>query len=148
MARAKQTGSAALLGTWTLQSFTTEDLVTGEKTDLFGAHPCGYLNYGADKRMYAILLEENRTAPADLVPTDAERIALFNGSCAYAGTWSIEGDLVSHHVDASWNESWTGTIQLRRFRIDGKYLHITTLPARNPVTGKECISELVWVKVE
>lgn len=148
MARAKQTASAVLLGTWKLQSFTTEDLVTGEKTDLFGAHPCGYLNYGADKRMYAILLEENRTAPADLVPTDAERIALFNGSCAYAGTWSIEGDLVSHHVDASWNESWTGTIQLRRFRIDGKYLHITTLPARNPVTGKECISELVWVKVE
>ncbi|MCP3722532.1 lipocalin-like domain-containing protein [Paraburkholderia sp. CNPSo 3272] len=148
MARAKQTGSAALPGTWKLQSFTTEDLATGEKTDLFGAHPCGYLNYGPDKRMYAILLEENRTAPADLVPTDAERIALFNGSCAYAGTWSVEGDVVSHHVDASWNESWTGTIQLRRFRIDGKYLHMTTLPGRNPVTGKECISELVWVKVE
>ncbi|WP_233887456.1 lipocalin-like domain-containing protein [Paraburkholderia flagellata] len=148
MARARQTGSAALLGTWKLQSFTTEDLATGEKTDLFGAHPVGYLNYGADKRMYAILLEENRNAPADLVPTDAERIALFNGLCAYAGTWSIEGDLVSHHVDTSWNESWTGTIQLRRFRIDGKYLHITTLPARNPVTGKECISELVWLKVE
>ncbi|WP_321908133.1 lipocalin-like domain-containing protein [Paraburkholderia sp. J11-2] len=148
MAQAQQTGSAALLGTWKLQSFTTEDLDTGEKTELFGSHPGGYLNYSADKRMYAIVVDKHRNAPADLVPTDAERIALFNGLCAYAGTWSIEGDLVSHHVDTSWNESWTGTIQLRRFRIDGNNLYLTMPPARNPVTGKECISELAWVKVE
>jgi hypothetical protein len=141
-------GSAALLGTWKLQAFTTQDLATGQKTDLFGAHPSGYLSYGPDNRMYAILIEEARRAPADLVPTDAERIALYNGFSAYAGTYRVEGDTVSHDVDASWNESWTGTTQVRQFRIDGKLLHIATLPARNPVTGRECISELVWVKVE
>ena len=140
--------SSKLLGTWTLESFTTEDLATGQKTDLYGAHPSGYLSYGRDLRMQAILLEEGRRAPADLVPTDAERIDLFNGLCAYAGTYRVEGDTVSHFVDASWNESWTGTTQVRQFRIVGNCLHITTLPARNPVTGKECISELVWVKVE
>ena len=140
--------SAALLGTWKLQAFTTKDLATGQKSELFGAHPSGYLSYGSDFRMYAILLEEGRKAPADLVPTDAERIDLYNGFSAYAGTYSIEGDKVSHYVDASWNQSWTGTTQVRQFRIDGKTLHIRTLPARNPVTGKACISELVWVKVE
>lgn len=148
MAQERPDGSSALLGTWKLQAFTTEDLATGQKTDLFGAHPSGFLSYGPDSRMYAILLEEGRTVPADLVPTDAERIALYNGLCAYAGTWSIEGDKVSHHIDASWNEAWTGTAQVRQFRIDGKTLYITTLPARNPVTGNACISELVWVKVE
>jgi Lipocalin-like domain len=61
---------------------------------------------------------------------------------------SIEGDRVSHHIDASWNQSWAGTTQVRQFRIDGKYLYIKTLPDKNPVTGKESTSVLVWVKVE
>jgi Lipocalin-like domain len=148
MAQERQNCAAPHLGTWKLQSFTTEDLATGQKTDLFGAHPSGYLNYGADGRMYAILLEEGRKAPTDRVPTDAECIDLYRGFSSYAGTYSIEGDKVSHHVDASWNQSWTGTTQARQFRIDGKYLYITTLPHKNPLTGKQCISELVWTKVE
>ena len=136
-----------LLGTWKLQSFTTRDLVTGQTSELFGAHPNGYLSYGSDGRMHAILVEEERNAPTDLIPTDAERIRLYNGFSAYAGAYRIDGDQVSHHVDASWNQSWTGTTQVRRFRIEGKYLTITTLPDRNPISGKECISELVWIKV-
>jgi hypothetical protein len=136
------------LGTWKLQSFTTEDLATGQKTDLFGAHPGGFLSYGPDGRMYAILLKEGRKAPTDFVPTDAERIDLYSGFSSYAGTYSIEGDRVSHHIDASWNQAWTGTTLVRQFRIEGKYLYITTLPEKNPVTGKESVSALVWVKVD
>ena len=70
------------------------------------------------------------------------------GVIAYAGTYSIEGDEVSHHIDASWNQAWTGTTQVRQFKIDGKILHIKTLPARNALTGKQSSSELVWSKVE
>jgi hypothetical protein len=115
---------------------------------LFGAHPSGYLSYGPDCRMNAILIKDGRKPPADLVPTDAERIDLYNGFISYAGTYHIEGDKVSHHVDASWNQSWTGTTQVRQFRIDGKTLYIKTLPARNATTGKESSSVLVWVKIE
>ncbi|MGA7781704.1 MAG: lipocalin-like domain-containing protein [Paraburkholderia sp.] len=136
------------LGTWKLQSFTDEDLATGEKTDLFGAHPSGYLSYGPDCRMSAILLKEGRRTPETLVPTDAERVDLYNGLIAYAGTYSIEGDKVSHHIEASWNQSWTGTTQVRQFRIDGNCLYIRTLPAKNPMTGKQSSAVLVWVKVE
>ncbi|MGF6792688.1 lipocalin-like domain-containing protein [Paraburkholderia sp. 35.1] len=148
MAHERQTCTGAQLGTWKLQSFTTEDLATGQKTDLFGARPSGYLSYGPDGRMYAILVNEGRRAPSDLVPTDAERVDLYSGFSSYAGTYSIEGDRVSHRIDASWNQSWTGTTQVRQFRIDGKYLYIKTLPDRNPLTGKESTSVLVWVKVE
>jgi hypothetical protein len=148
MKQAQQSDASVLLGTWTLQSFSTTDLATGQKTHFFGAHPTGYLNYCADGRMYAILVEEERKTPADLVPTDAERIDLFKGLCSYAGTYSIEGDEVSHRIDISWNESWTGTTQVRRFRIDGNQLYLSTLPARNPITGNgECVSELAWIKV-
>ncbi|MBC8736047.1 hypothetical protein OKW30_000499 [Paraburkholderia sp. Clong3] len=148
MARDRRNGNTMLLGTWKLRSFTTEDLANGEKTDLFGAHPDGYLSYSADGRMHAIVLKEGRKAPAGVVPTDAERIELYSGLSAYAGTYNTDGDLVSHHVDASWNESWTGTVQVRRFRIDGEHLYITTLPDKNPVTGKQSTSVLVWTKVK
>jgi hypothetical protein len=136
------------LGTWKLQSFTTEDLASGQKTDLFGAQPSGYISYGPDCRMSAILVKDGRKAPAMLVPTDAERAELYSGLVAYAGDYSINGDKVSHHIDASWNQAWTGTTQVRQFRIDGQALHIKTLPAKGAFTGKETVSTLVWIKVE
>jgi hypothetical protein len=136
------------LGTWKLESYTTEDIATGQKSTLLGSHPSGYLSYGSDCRMHAILVKDGRKPPATFVPTDAERIDLYNGFIAYAGTYRIEGDKVSHQVDASWNQSWTGTTQVRRFRIDGNRLYITTLPTKNALTGKESSSVLIWTKVE
>ena len=136
------------LGTWKLESYITEDITTGQKSTLLGLHPSGFLNYGSDCRMYAILVKEGREPPATLVPTDAQRIDLYSGFIAYAGTYRIEGDKVSHVVAASWNQSWTGTTQVRRFRIDGNHLYITTLPTKNALTGKESSSVLVWTKIE
>ena len=136
------------IGTWALQSYMAEDLATGEKTELLGAHPGGYISYGPDCRMSAILIEDGRKPPRDFVPTDAERVELYDGFAAYAGTYSIEGDKISHHIDAAWNQLWTGTTQVRQFRIEGKTLYIKTLPARNAITGKESSSVLVWLKVE
>jgi hypothetical protein len=137
-----------LLGTWKLQSFTTEFVDTAEKTSIFGAHPKGYLSYSADGRMYAIFSAEERRSPVDLVPTDTERIDLYNGFSAYAGTFKVRGDTVIHEVDISWNEAWTGTAQMRRFRVDGTRLTIETLLDRNPVNGRDCVSTLVWLKIE
>jgi hypothetical protein len=139
---------ARQLGTWALQSYVTEDLETGQKTPQFGEHPSGYLSYGPDCRMYAILIKENRKAPAALVPTDAERVDLYGGLVAYAGAYTIDADKVSHHIDASWNQAWTGTTQVRQFRIDGNTLHIRTLPAKSAITGRQSVSELVWTKVQ
>ncbi len=144
----RQNCTGPQLGTWKLRSYTTEDLTTGQKTDLFGAHPTGYLSYGSDCRVFGIVVKEGRKAPNSLVPTDAERVELYNGLIAYAGTYSIEGDKVSHHLDVSSNQSWTGTTLVRQFRIDGKSLYINTLPARNPLTGKESSAVLVFDKVE
>ena len=48
------------LGTWILLSMETEDLETGQKHNLLGVHPSGYLSYGPDCRMSAILVKESR----------------------------------------------------------------------------------------
>ena len=126
----------------------TTDLATGQKFEPFGAHPTGYISYGVNCRMQLIITADGRKAPANLVPTDAERIELYGGLEAYAGTYSFEGDIVSHHIDASWNQFWTGTTQARRFKIEGNTLHIDTLAQNSSRTGKKSISTLIWTKVE
>jgi hypothetical protein len=142
------TCSGPQLGTWKLKSFTTTYLDTGETVQSYGAHPKGYLSYGPDCRMYAILVEDKRKGPAGTAPTDAERARLYDGFAAYAGTYTIEGDRVTHHVDISWNEAWTGTAQVRRFRIEGKVLYIRSVPAKNPRDGRLSWSSLEWTRVE
>ena len=73
----QRTCGRPLLGTWKLQSFTTEYQDTRQTTEPLGAHPSGYLSYGADCRMSAILVGEGRKPPAGDVPTDAEKLELF-----------------------------------------------------------------------
>ena len=146
-APAKHRCSNPLLGTWKLQSYTTE-YNDGRKVETFGAHPSGYLSYGADCRMNAILVSEGRASPAGSVATEAEKAKLFEGLGAYAGTYTIEGNEVRHHVDISWIESWTGTTQVRYFKIDGTELRIHTAPAVDPLDGRVSSATLVWTKVQ
>ena len=139
------TCSGPLLGTWKLQSFTMEYQDTHETTEPFGAHPSGYLSYGADGRMYAIVAGEGRRPPAGAVPTDAEKIELFSGMGAYAGTYTVEGDKVVHHVDVSWNEVWTGTEQVRQFKIEGDRLRIRAHVIED---GRPSLSTLTWTRIQ
>ncbi len=55
---------------------------------------------------------------------------------------------MSHNIDASWNQSWTGTTQVRQFKVDGASLVITTLPAKSPFDGPDISSVLVWTKIQ
>ena len=137
-----------IVGTWKLQSLTTEYLDNGQIVEPYGAHPTGYLSYTGDRRMSAIIVREDRKAPAGIVPTNAEKIALFDGGAAYAGTYTIDADTVRHHVDIAWNEAWTGTTQVRQFKIVGRTLHIRSLPDQNPLDGRVSSSSLVWIRVE
>ena len=135
------------LGTWKLVSVTFQYEDTGEKTQPYGAHPSGYLSYGADCRMYALIVGEGRKPTAGDVPTGTEKAGLYDGLVAYAGTWSIAGDQVSHHVDISWNQAWTGTTQVRQFRIDGDRLYIRSIPAKSFQDGRVITAALEWLRV-
>lgn len=136
-----------IVGTWKLQSFTTEYLDNGQLDEPFGAHPSGYICYGADARMYVIVAGEGRRRPL-AAPTEREKAVLFDGSAAYAGTYAIDGDTVRHYVDISWNEAWTGTTQVRTFKIVGNTLHIRSMPDTNPRDGRQSSSTVVWTRVE
>ena len=135
------------LGTWRLVSVTFQYEDTGEKTEPYGAHPSGYLSYGADCRMNALIVSDGRKPPGGDIPTGAEKAGLYDGMVAYAGTYTVDGDKVSHHVDISWNQAWTGTTQVRQFRIDGDRLHIRSVPAKSFQDGRVITAALEWTRV-
>lgn len=138
-----------LYGTWRLVSDVRQDVETGAKTDNFGKHPKGFLSYSRDGRMSAIEVAEQRPKPTDLAKlSDADRAALFRTLLAYAGTFSFDGRVVTHHVDISWNNNWTGTDQVRNVRLEGRMLYITTNVQPSAIDGKPSIGILTWEKIE
>ena len=137
-----------LLGTWKLNSVVRELLSTGEKHSLLGEHPSGYTGYSPDGRMYAIITADKRLTPHDVAPTDEERVKLHRTMVAYAGTYSVEGEKVTHHVDISWNQAWNGTDLIRFYKLEGNTLTIKTAPAKSPIDGREGQVVLVWEKVK
>jgi Lipocalin-like domain len=125
-----------------------EVTATGEKTNQMGERPAGYMSYSADGRMHAIMTADNRIKPEAANPTDEQRVKLHQSMFAYAGTYTVLADKVIHHVDISWNEAWTGTDQVRFFKLDGNLLTITTAPNKSVIDGREGRSVLVWEKVK
>jgi Lipocalin-like domain len=140
-------GDNTLLGTWKLKSYVREVAATGERYNERGEHPTGYLSYAPDGRMYAIITWDNRPSSRDVVPTDEERVRLYRTMISYAGTYTVLADKVIHHVDISWNQNWTGTDQIRFYKLDGNTLTITSAPAKSFVDGREGRSILVWEKL-
>ena len=98
-----------LIGTWKLVSVKARDLDSGEERDAWGPNPVGYINYAPDGRMMVINARSGRAKPKDPAPTPQEAADLFQGMLAYAGSYTVNGNEVTHHVDVSWNEAWTGS---------------------------------------
>ena len=139
--------ASPVLGTWKLRSYEREEIATGRRHNQFGDHPDGYIGYAPDGRMYAMFIRHDRITPRDVVPTEEEGVQLLGSMVAYAGTYTMHEKYVVHHIDISWNQTWTGTDQVRYFDLDGNTLTITTAPYRSHQDGKEGRSILVWDKV-
>ena len=138
--------ASQLIGTWQMQSWKREFLDTGELVDALGPDPIGYVSYGADGRVHAIVVRRDRQKPQSLPPSDDEKIALFDSMLAYAGTYSLHEEHVTHHLDASWNQAWTGTEQIRFARMIGSTLEISGAPAPDPYTGPKVVHRITFRK--
>ena len=138
-----------LLGTWKLVSSTRKTLDTGEVTDTWGKNPKGYITYGKDGRMMAVVVNDARPKPESLDKmTDQQRVDLYRTMVAYAGTYTFDGNKIAHHVDVSWNEVWTGTTVVRDIKKEGDKLIYTTRPAPFGGDGKMSVLTVVFEKVK
>lgn len=138
-----------IYGTWRLVSDTRTISATGQTEDTFGKAPKGYITYGRDGRMMVIILADTRPKPASLESiTDQQRAQLFTTMISYAGTYTFDGKTVTHHIEISWNEVWSGIDLPRTVKFDGNKLILITKPQANPLDGKIGISTLTWEKVK
>src|SRR5215471_4154221 len=122
---ASPASSADLVGTWKFVSYMRTD-EQGKNVNVMGEHPDGYLIYTPEGRMMVIVVAENRKPPV----TDADWVALHKFMVAYSGRYSVDGGKVTHHVDVSWNQAWTGTDLVRFFKREEDKLVITTSPTQ------------------
>jgi hypothetical protein len=136
-----------LYGTWKQISGTVIEVGSGVERDNLSSAPNGFANFSSDGRVMVMSFDSARQKPAGPVPTTAEAEALFRGTIAYAGAFTIEGSRVFYDIDASWNVAWTGTRQERFWELRGNRLHVSTPEIVNPLTGKLSIHRLIFEKV-
>jgi len=148
IASAALAGDNVLVGTWRLKSFVRQDVATGEQRPALGEHPDGYLGYALDGRMYALFVAGGRVVPAGDQPTDEERAQLHRSMIAYAGTYTIAGDKVVHHIDIAWNNARLGSDQVRFFKLDGDRLTLTTERNKSPIDGSEGFGVLEFERLK
>ena len=142
-------GQEILDGTWKLVSSKRTTTTTGTTIDTFGSDPQGYIMYGKDGRMMVLITRSDRPKPESIDKiTDEQRNRLFSSMIAYAGTYKFDGNTIEHHIDLSWNEVWSATMQARDIQKDGDRLVYTTRPAPSPVDGSMGFATVIWEKVK
>lgn len=139
--------ASALIGTWKQLSGTMVEEGSQVSKSNLSAAPNGFVNFSEDGRLILLSTDSARKKPAGEVPTAAEAEALYRSMIAYAGTYKVEGNKVTYDLEATWNESWTGTKQVRYWEISGDRLTVTTPEIVNPLTGKRSVFRLTFVKV-
>lgn len=136
---------AALFGTWKQLSGRYVDLETGEERPGLSQAPSGYFHFSRDGRLFNITVDSARAKPAGPKPTTAEAEALYRTIIAYTGKFFVAGNKLYFDVDVSWNESWTGSRQVRTFELHGDRL-LVSAEIVNPMTGKPALHRLVFEK--
>jgi len=137
------------VGTWRLTSFSEFVLDTKETSRPFGDHPTGYIQYSPGGHVVVFLTAGELKPPASARYTDAERADIHRAIAAgYAGTYTVEGDKVIHHILTAWRPEWIGGNQIRYFEISGTHLTIKTAPIKSPRTGQNIVVTAAFERVE
>ena len=118
--------SDLFVGTWKLISWEVTQ-PDGTIQYPYGKDVVGYLIYTADGYMSAEIMDPDRrqsdprfpleAAAAQTLP-DPDRARAYSTYLSYCGTYTVEGDTVTHHVKAGLVPSWTGSEQARHFKFD------------------------------
>jgi hypothetical protein len=132
-----------LFGTWKQLSGRYVDVDTEEERPGLSQAPNGYIHFARNGRLFNMTVDSARQKPAGLRATDDEAQALFRTLIAYTGTFEVQGNQVLFDVDVSWNESWTGSRQVRSFELAGDHLKISA-DIINPMTGRPARHQLAF----
>lgn len=134
----------AILGYWQIEAWE-QRYDDGRVKFPMGEALDGFIRYDADGRMACMIARRDRArlSGGQFTSPDGEKIAAYDGFFAYAGTYTLEGGRVVHHVAMSLFPNWEGGDQPRRFALaeDGR-LHITARLEEG--TSEARTAALIW----
>ena len=136
--------AADIVGAWSLVQ-AIEHLPDGSERP--GESDEGFLMYSPDGTMCAIMDRHDRGplpeaavgGPSRAVPLAAihnlppeEKLRAVEGFMAYAGTFAVDGDIVTHRMQYALNPALKGSAIKRSLRFEDGHLVISTRNLGNP----------------
>ncbi|WP_051237551.1 lipocalin-like domain-containing protein [Ottowia thiooxydans] len=137
--------TTALLGTWFLREAYALGPEDQRLFEVYGQRPSGIIHYGADGRMMALITHDGRQRMSGLDRQDGseqESAAAYKASIGYAGSYNLEGNWITHHIDVSTYPNWIGTRLRRQVFLKDDTVELLTAP--QPQNGVETVIKLVW----
>lgn len=139
-----------LVGTWTLVAIRAIAPDGSVDPEAYGPSPVGRLTYTADGHMTVLFAQGDRPplshSPASPFQLEAvplpELAQAFSSFSAYAGTYTLAGNTVTHHVAIASIPNRTGTDLVRILSLEGDRLTLKTLPSTNSTHV-----ELIWQRL-
>jgi hypothetical protein len=116
-----------LIGVWSLVAWV-QDYDDGRLVRPFGGSPAGTLMYTPGGHMSGVIASGDRpdfAGDAQWQASETERARAYSSFLAYAGTYTVDGDVVIHHVLTSLFPNWVGRDQRRVAEPSGDRLTLT-----------------------
>lgn len=146
--------SHPLLGTWRLISAIAIS-PDGIEQEVYGPNPIGYITYTSERMMVMFSRSDRPPLSGDIrspfskdihsLPAQ-ECVQAFSTFNAYAGTYTLNGNTVTHHVEVASIPNRIGKDLVRSFTLNGNRVTLTTPPTKSDGVMK--VFELVWELVE
>jgi hypothetical protein len=144
-----------LVGTWKLVSATAIHPDGTIDFEVYGADPRGYITYTADGHMMVIFSRSDRlplsrdiqsplSQEMSAVPME-ELAQAFTGFSAYAGTYTLNGNTVSHHLEIASIPNRVGITLVRTLAINDNRIKLRT--PETITNGVAAVFELIWERV-
>lgn len=144
-----------LIGMWKLISASAIHANGTVTPDVYGAHPVGYITYTLDGHMMVMFSRSNRPLLSQEVQSPlssqmqslpAEELAqAFTTFNAYAGTYTLSGNIVHHRIEIASIPNRVGTALVRTFTLSESQVTLRTSPVSTD--GVETVFELVWERI-
>lgn len=105
----------------------------------------GFIEYN-DLGMFCVVAKkgrENFTTGGQWSADSAEKAEAYSSYLTYAGDYSVDGNIITHHINYSIYPNWVGGHQHRNAELDGDTLWLTTGRLEEG-TSEARVSKLVW----
>jgi hypothetical protein len=147
--------SNPLVGIWKLLSAIAIYPDGSIDAEAYGANPTGYITYTAEGHMMVMFAKSDRPPfsrdvrsplseemSAVAIEELAHALTSFN---AYAGTYTLDGNIVSHHLTLASIPNRVGATLVRTFTISENRLILRTPATQSD--GVLTVFELTWEKL-